>query len=226
LPGPPIEENASHAPIVPGSTATGTAHRFQLELQNPDGSTGPAGDLRLDPSRPVVVDLYLSAGPSGQPLPDPAWAGPGPGAAPSLTVEASLEIADRAVGPQRVTETLVSAPGQDPITRHRLTFPLEQGTLPAGAGLGLDLEVYQVEEGDQQATQPQWRIHTGSQHPSGLTVPMDASSPSRSGVDLSLQQTDEASREQVRTGAWASLVGAFVAAGWATRRGYRELRDD
>lgn len=226
LPGPPLEEEASHGPLVPGATTAGSSHSFRFDLENPDGSTGPAGDLGLDASEPIVLAIYLSAGPTAGPLPVEAPIDTGTGVAPSLTVEASLTIAGEELGPQRATETLVSTPLEDNVTRYRFTYDTDRERLPAGAGLSVDLSIYQVNRSGEIFTQPAWRIHTGSQNPSGLTVDL-APLPDDEASDepLSLQGTEDVSRETIRTGAYAALVAALAAAGWAARRGYRELRE-
>lgn len=227
LPGPPMRAEASHAPAAPGSSTAGTAHAFHLTLENPDGSKGPAGAIALDPARPIVLDVYLSAGPSDDDVPEDTATHPGPGLAPRLTVEATLAIANETIGPANATATLVSAPTEDTVTRYRLTFEPDTARLDAGAGLDVDLSIYQAESAGERVTQPQWRIHTGNQHPTGLSLPLDPVQPWQDeGVSLSLQGTDEVDRDSVRTGAYGALVAAVAAAGWATRRGYRELRED
>lgn len=227
LPGPALVEERSHAPLLPGSKTGGTSHSFALVLENPDGSTGPAGDLPLDPQRPIVLDVYVSAGPSDDDLPTDTPIGDGPGLAPELTVDAQVEIADQTTDAQRLTATILTLPTDDEVAHYRLTFDLERDELPAGAGLAVDLSVYQIEEGEQQVTQPQWRIHTGTQHPTGLTVPLDpAPAGSDSGSSLTLQRASDASTDRVRQGAYGTLIAALAAAGWAARRGYRQLREE
>lgn len=228
LPGPPIEEQARHGPLVPGASSTGTSHSFQWYLENPDGSPGPAGDLELAEAQPILVDVYLSAGAASGPLGSGLPADPPAGAAPNVTVEATLEIGEATYGPERTTHTLVSTPLEevgDNVTRYELVFEPEESTVPAGAGLGLDVAVYQANASGERATQPLWRIHTGSQHPTGLSLPLDDTEES-SGSPLSLQAADdEASTETVQAGAYATLVASLTAAAWAARRGYRELRE-
>lgn len=226
LPGPPLREEASRAPLVPGSTTAGTSHSFDLVLENPDGSTGPAGDLALDPSRATVLDVYVSAGPTDDGLPADTPLEDGPGVAPSLTLEARLTVDGTTTPTQQLTQTVVATPEADTVARYRFTFDHGQQTLPAGGGLSVDLSVHQVNRSGEQVTQPQWRIHTDTSHPTGLTVPLAADQSSAgAGASLSLQGADEMPRETVRTGAYAALAAALLAAGWATVRGYRELRE-
>jgi len=227
LPGPPVAEDRSHAPLVPGSSTAGTQHAFELVLENPDGSLGPAGDLDLDPSRPIVLDVYAGAGPSDDDGPAATPVDDGSGAAPSLTIEAQVHVGDRTTARQNLTATIVSTPTEDDVTRYRFTFDVTQELLRAGSGLSVDLSVHQVDRGDQRATQPQWRIHTDTDHPTGLTVPLSVTTPADGDrTSFAIEEASAGSREPVQTGAYGALVAAIAAAGWATRRGYRQLRED
>jgi hypothetical protein len=225
LPGPPIQEQARHTALTPGSSTAETRHTFTWQLVNPDGSPGPAGDLPLAPGQPVVLDVYLSVGgPSAAPatqLPEDVQAG----LAPSLTVEANLTFAGQSLEPERLTETLVNTPLGEQVYRYRFTFDVRQDELAAGEGMSLELSVHQTREAGEQATQPGWRIHTGAAHPSGVQLsldPVDDPSP----APLDLQRADEAEAEELRKGAYGALAASALAGGWALRRGYRELRGD
>lgn len=227
LPGPPIEDRAVHAATEPGARTAGTSHTFHWELQTPDGSPGPAGPLDLATDQPVTVDAYLSAGPpsvqAGTQVPATAEAG----LAPAITVEAALTIADETHEPRRATHTLVNTPTEDDVQRYRFTFDITTERLAPGDELAVDLAVHQIDAGDDRATQPAWRIHTGAQHPTQLTLGLDRGQDANAA--LGLQGTDEtgedASPDTVRQGAYAALAASVLAAGWAARRGYRQLHE-
>lgn len=225
LPGPPLEERAVHAATEPGSHAAGTSHTFHWALVTPDGSPGPAGPLDLAPGEPVTVDVHLSAGPPSLPAASELPVSPEAGLAPAVTVEAALTIAEETLEPQRITHTLLNTPSGDDVQRYRFTFDVPTDALDPGEQLAVDLAVHQLDAGEENATQPAWRIHTGAQHPSQLTLVLDPVEDE--GGALSLQNTaGDASRESVRQGAYAALAASVLAAGWAVRRGYRELRQD
>jgi hypothetical protein len=223
LPGPPVRERVTHAALEPGSRTAGTSHTFHWSLQNPDGTIGPAGPLFVDTSRQAVLEVHLSAGPPEAPgqekaLPTDA------GAAPHLTVDPAVTVAGETLDPEPVTKTLVNPPGGDRVHRYAWQLGLETTKIPQGAGLSVDLAVHQVSLQDEQTTQPMWRIHTGSQHPSGLTLGLEPAEPD-DGSSFTFDSTEPASQERTRQGAYAALAASLVAAGGATIRGYRQLGD-
>lgn len=223
LPGPPLAERQVHTALEPGSRSAGTSHTFHWQLQNPDGSSGPVGDLSLAADEPVVVDVYLSAGPP-QVAPGPDLSDAQAGAAPQLTVEAALTIAGETHEPKQGSHTIVTTPGSDDVERYRFTFDPATERLGAGEGLAVDLSIHQVEAGGDRFTQPLWRIHTGTQHPSGLTLPLEPTADGDEG-HFQLQDTGDISQQSVRQGAYAALAASVLAIAWAARRGYRELRE-
>lgn len=224
LPGPPLAEEATHTAAEPGSRNAGTSHAFHWQLQNPDSSPGPAGPLPLADGEPVLVDVYLSAGPPRQdPGPDPTVAEAG--LAPQISVEAALTIAGETHEPQEATHTIVNTPADEHVQRYRFAFDIATERLDAGEGLAVDLSVHQLEPGDETLTQPLWRIHTGANHPSGVQLPLNPS-PDGDGEPLQLQQIGDPSRQSIRQGAYVALAASVLAIAWAARRGYRELRGD
>lgn len=224
LPGPPLAEEATHTAAEPGSRNAGTSHTFHWQLQNPDGSPGPAGPLPLADGEPVLVDVYLSAGPPQQ-GPGPDLADAEAGLAPLLSVEAALTIAGETHEPQEATHTVVNTPGDGDVQRYRFAFDVAAERLEAGEGLDVDLSVHQLEPRDETLTQPSWRIHTGANHPSGVQIPLDPA-PDGGGTALELQQVGDPSQQSIRQGAYAALAASALAIAWAARRGYRELRGD
>lgn len=222
LPGPPLADRAVHAATEPGSRTAGTSHTFHWTLQTPDGSPGPAGPLDLAAGEPVTVDVHLSAGPPSLTPASDLPAGPEAGLAPTVTVEAAVTIAGETSAPQPVTHTLVNTPAGQDVQRYRFAFDVAADSLDPGEELSLDLAVHQLDTGEDQATQPAWRIHTGAQHPSQLTLVLDPVDEGSTGLSLQGVSGD-ASQESVRQGAYAALAASVLAAGWAARRGYRQL---
>lgn len=224
LPGPPLEDRAYHTATAPGTSEAGE-HEFTWTLENPDGTRGPAGPIPLAAGQPARVDVYLSAGPpDGRPVVQtPALADAG--AAAELTVEAELTIAGETIPADPITHTIVNTPGDDGVQRYAFSFPHDQVQLDRGEGLSVDVSLHQVDENGTRATQPAWRIHTGAQHPSGISLPVEDRQRGTQAA-LGLQATDEpSSPDRVQQGAYAALAASVLAAGWALRRGYRQLRD-
>lgn len=209
LPGPPIEEH-QRGPLVPGSSTADTEHAFRWTLENPNGTTGPYGDLALDPGEPVVVDVYLSADAAPEPAPKPAPADD-TGIAPNLTVEVEVTVAGTTIGPAEETRTLVSSPAHEDVTRYRFSFDHGLPVLPAGAGLSADVSIQQAERAGETLTLPTWNVHVSPEHPTGLSLGLDEDAE----PDEALQpQTTSTSREtqDVRTTAVATLAGSLMAA--------------
>lgn len=224
MPGPPLAEEATHTAPMPGTSEAGQ-HSFTWTLENPDGTRGPAGSLPLAADEPVRLDVYVSAGP---PDPQPAAqppAGTDAGLAPSLTVEANLTMAGRTLEAEPVTHTIVNPPGEEHVQRYGFSVDHDLAKLEPGDGLRVEVTVHQVDEAQAQATQPAWRIHTGSQHPTGLDLPLEPGETDPE-TALGLQTVDQpATPDRVRQGAYAALAASVLAAGWAIRRGYRQLRE-
>lgn len=211
LPGPPVKEGErTQDPLAPGLSAAGTEATFELALLNPDGSTGPVGPLDLDPTRAVVFDLFLGADATYEPTRGPDELHEDHGAAPRMTVQATLRLADETVGPIEATADLVSTPAEDDVTRYRFTYDIEAEILPAGAGMDVTFSVYQADRSGQRVTQPLWNIHTDQAHPTGVQLPLEDAG---EGSQLSLQSTPTSpGGPSNATGAYIALVGGTATA--------------
>lgn len=220
LPGPPMEdEYRPDGPPAPGATSAGTEQSLRLSLFNPDGSPGPAGDLELDPSRPIVFEVYLSADATPGPAVGPL--GSDHGLAVALTIETTLTLDGQRYGPANQTHTLVSTPAHDAITSYRFAFDVPDRRLPQGGGLHLDMRIYQANASGEQLTQGSWKVHTTPEHPTGIGLPLleDGNRPSQDAT-TSLAG-EQASVQQVRKTAMATLAGSLLVAAAA---GHRLLR--
>lgn len=216
------DPDLSSGPATPGSRTAGTQVTFTYRLVTPNGSAGPSGDVRLDPSRPVRVDLYLSADQTAW----PAAAGPPPedvdyGVAPQVTVEATLHVAGDVVATDARTQHLVTAPEPvgTPVHRYVLELPVDEPVLREGAGLTIELAVHQIDRHGEQAHQPLWNVHTGERFPSGVTIPTDpVQRPPTQDEGLSTASLGGAETREARTVAVGVLVAATAVAALAGAR--------
>lgn len=219
---PAGEPDLSAGPATPGASATGTVPTFTYRLINPNGTDGPFGDVALDPSRPVIVDFYLSA----DETPWPAAAGGPPedvdaGVVPEMTVEATLRIGDETVAKDAQTQLLVTAPepAGAPAQRYVFELPFERSTLEKGEGLFVDFEIYQVDEAGHTVTQPGFNVHTGDTYPTHVRLPVPASSAqdATSAGDLELASYSAETRE-TRVVAVGVLIASVLTAALAGLR--------
>lgn len=175
---PAGEPDLSAGPLTPGSSTADTLPTFTYRLINPNGTDGPYGDVALDPSRPLLVDFYLSA----DDTPWPAAVGDPPedvdaGVAPEITLNATLRIGGQTVSSSEQTQTLVSAPDPiaQPVQRYVVELPLDHAELERGEGLYVDLVIEQVDEAGERAVQPGFNVHTGEDYPTHVELPVEPS---------------------------------------------------
>lgn len=221
--GPVGEPDLSSGPAEPGASAAGTMPIFTYVLVNPDGSRGPVGDVDLDPSRPVLLDVYLSA----DQTPWPAAAGEPPhdadyGVAPRVTVEATLRIGGEAVSTATQTHDLVSTPEQveNPVQPYLLELPFEQAVLERGEGLAVEFTVRQADVQGEEAMQPLWNVHTGQEYPTGIELPFKPGDDPQQGVETLAD--GQAQTQETRTAAVGVLAGSMIVATVAGARMIRE----
>lgn len=222
------ESDLHEGPLLPGSSTLDSVPSFTYAVVNPDGSRGPAGDLEVDPDEPVDLFVYLSAdqvdpvAESEQAPVDPAL-----GAAPEVTVEASLHVGDERVSQDEATRTLVSAnpPVEEPVTMYALELPLDRSLIAQGEGVHVEFSIHQINEGET-LTQPRVKIHTGENYPTGLAIPIDRASQDETlqqGGPLDLDQLEE-DPQTVRTVATIALVGSLALAAMAGARMIKQIR--
>lgn len=216
-------EDLDDGPLLPGSSTAGTVPTFTFHARQGD-APGFADDRRLVDGAPARVQLFVSADPAPEPGTDAPLAAPEAGAAPNLTVEATVTVDGETVARDAVTQTVVTGgPEGEPATRYVIEAPVDGTAADAGAPIELTLSIYQV-DGPERLTQPRVKVHTGEEHPTVLSLPTEASQPDE-GPALSIDAFGEDPRA-TRSVATVALVGALtVAALAAVRLGYLWTRD-
>jgi hypothetical protein len=212
---PAGEDDRSYGPKAPGSASSGTQASITYAIQTPEGDPGPVGLIDLDPSKPVVLDVYLSADATPEPTGlEPAPVSNSQGVAPELTVHAELAVDGTVTDEAEQTETLVSAPGTDRVTHYRFDLHHDREILEPGTSFEVRYKVSQAAPDGEAAHQPLWNVHTGGGHPSGLTLPAEVSiDPVTEPVTTdSLREPTERNPEASLAFATSSLV-AIAAAG-------------
>lgn len=217
---PESEPDLSEGPLAPGATSADTLPHFTYALTTWFGDQGPLGTLHVDPSRPAVLTLFVSADQTAW----PSIAGSPPvdvdaGVAPKLTVEVTLAIGDEHQATRALTKDLVSLPGVETVHRYDVVLPLARTTIEPGEGLFADVTLYQLDANGERVVQNLFNLHTGEAHPTGLALPLvddrglylpdDVGGPTLVDDLVEASGVDEADPEAVRTTA-AAAFGAAI----------------